>query len=358
MSNYYIVRTYTDVDKYVHAGVSAIGWSKYDLAHENIDFVIAKLEEEWKTNNISSRQRGKWSKQLKRFRSIKQGDIILVPCYKGFYIGIATGEFRFDKGSVDKDLANQVVLDFIKGDKGPIAFKRDSKMTALSKKLGVPGFTVLSIWESKIIAQIDTLIAAGKDIAYDDQVYEIEKQRLEEFRKALPGALSNPVDSSLKSKGRGFEELISEILKRDNFSTYILPKKVGGNSVADADVLAVKKSVLGEEFDTAYCIQAKHYQGSSDNGINQILEFKKQNIEKSENGIICINRLCLKLSQIKYMLVSSGSFTPAVEEQALENDIILIDGERLADLVFHVIDDMPELRRKLGFVKSYQRFDI
>ena len=362
MPRYYVVRTYTKVSDFVERGVSAIGWSDFDLAHEKTESVIKVLDERYKNGEISSRQRGKWIGQIRLFQGIKEKDVVLVPCYKGFYIGIATGKFKYDEklARSDIDLANQIELCFIKEHNKPIVFARDGKLNSLSKKLGVPGFTVLEFKknDSKAIEQIEMLIAAGKDISPEDRVYEIEKQHLDEFRTALQKAFSNDDESFLNAKGRGFEEMIANMLTQDGYVTKLLSKQVGGSSIADADILAIKKSSLGEEFDTAYCIQAKHYQGSSSNGFEQILEFKKQLEKNNQNGTVYIDRTSLKLNQIKYMLVSSGSFTPEIEDKAIENNIILINGERLADLLFHVIDDMPELRHKLGFVKTYQRFDV
>lgn len=55
---------------------------------------------------------------------------------------------------------------------------------------------------------------------------------------------------------------------------------------------------------------------------------------------------------IAFYLISSGSFTKETREIAERNDIILIDGERLAEILIDRIDDMSDILHKLGFLKN------
>ena len=237
----------------------------------------------------------------------------------------------------------------------PAFFARDGKLTALSTKLGVRGFTVLSITEDEIINEIKRLLYSGEDISYQDKVAELEVKKATEFRTMLKSSIANYCKTSLKSGGRGFEELIAAMMTKDGYDTRILSKRVGGSSESDADVLAIKHSALGDEFTNAYYIQAKHYSGTSDNGIDQIVEFKHdKELEEIEYGSIDIDGVTLVSDQIKYVLISSGEFTKYVENKANENNITLIDGGRLAEIIFDIIDDLPDIRYQLGFVKRYE----
>ncbi|MDC7300991.1 restriction endonuclease [Agathobacter ruminis] len=354
MANYYIVRTRINVEAYVNKGVSAVGWSdvvftEYENVEELCDAVRNKCY-----NNESSTVIGRKMGEIRRFRNIKKGDIILVPCYKGFYIGEATGRFIYDVESIENDLSNQVELDYVKRENSPVMFSRDGKLTALSSKLGVRGFTVLCIKEDEIINEINILLESGVDSSYQDRAIRFESEKANEFREMLISALSNYEKSSLKAGGRGFEELIAAMMKKDGYESRILSKRIGGNSESDADVLAIKKSTLGDEFTMAYYIQAKHYSGSSNNGIKQIIAFKKEQEKmESEQGYISVDGISLGSEQIKYVLISSGEFTEYVKNQANENNIILIDGYRLAEILFDIIDELPEIRYQLGFVKKY-----
>ena len=67
--------------------------------------------------------------------------------------------------------------------------------------------------------------------------------------------------------------------------------------------------------------------------------------------------ISIKPDMIKFVLISSGSFKDDVEEIAADNDIIIIDGNTLADMLYRVIDGMPKMRQNLGFVKSYKRYE-
>lgn len=59
---------------------------------------------------------------------------------------------------------------------------------------------------------------------------------------------------------------------------------------------------------------------------------------------------------IAFYLISSGSFTKETREIAERNDIILINGERLAEMLIDKFDDMPEILHKLGFYKEYVHY--
>lgn len=359
MVNYYVVRTREAVEAYVQKGVSAIGWSRVDFTkYPTVDSLCDAVRNEYYANDVSSRFYGRKLGEIKKFWSIRAGDIVIVPCYKGFYIGTATGKFLYDKSkeSVEKDLSNQIVLEFVTNGKSPVRFSRDGKLTALASKLGVRGFTILCITEDEIKKEIDDLLNSRQDFSYQDKVIAQESIQANKFREELKSVLQNYGRIGLAAGGRGFEKLIEALMKKDGFETQILPKTVGGNSEADADVLAIKKSVLGDEFTTAYYIQAKHYWGMSDGGIAQIVQFKReQEVCEDKQSAVFVGKYQLDSKQIKYVLISSGEFTENVKDTADENDIILIDGNRFAEILFEVIDDLPdEIRYQLGFFKKYE----
>lgn len=359
MTNYYVVRTREAVDSYVQKGVSAIGWSEVDFTkYSTVESLCDAVRNKYYANNVSSRLCGRKLGEIKKFKSIRAGDIIIVPCYKGFYIGKATGEFLYDKSeeSYNNDLSNQIVLEYVNNGKSPVRFSRDGKLTALASKLCVRGFTVLCITEDEIKKEIDDLLNSRQDFSYQEKVIAKESLQANRFREELKSVLPNYRKIALASGGRGFEKLIEALMKIDGFETRILPKTIGGCSEADADVLAVRRSGLGDEFTTAYYIQAKHYWGTSDNGIAQIVQFKnEQEAYEDKQSALFIEKYQLDSNQIKYVLISSGEFTESVKDLADENDIILIDGNRFAEILFEVIDDLPdEIRYQLGFIKKYE----
>ncbi len=358
MSKYYIVRTFSNVEYYVHKGVSAIGWSSIPFAYETMESATEKIKDIYMEENCKAQLIGRKIGEIRRFMSIESGDVILVPTYKGFYMGVSTGKRIYDEKSKERDLANQIEIEYIKNNNEPVLFKRDNKLTALSTKLGVRGFTILSILENSIIREIETLRSAGQDIAYEEQVGTMENEKEREFVKKLSIALSDYNNTSFAAKGMGFEQLLVEMFRAYGYTTLQLNKRFGGSDVADADVLAVKESLLGEEFTQALLIQAKHYTGSSNGGIDQILGMKeKYTREAEEKGMIRVENYTFSSNQISYLLISSGDFPQELKDKSYDEGIICINGERLAEMLYQVIDDMPTTRKKLGFIRKYEKYE-
>ena len=358
MPRYYIVRTALDVEFYVKKGVSAVGWSDYHFADEEPEALCNKIKAKYIADGSSTRLAGRKAGEIRKFLSIQNGDIVLVPTYKGFYMGVSSGKRIYDPDSYDKDLANQIEIDFIKSNGEPIVFKRSNKLTALSTKLGVRGFTILGIEEENIIKEIEEIRSSECDSAYEERVGNLEDSKEREFVNSLGKALSDYSSTGLAAKGDGFEELIKEMFEAYHYSSYKLDKRVGGKGKADADVLAIQESPLGDEFTSALYIQAKHYSGISSDGWDQILAFKeKKDKEAEQNGIIYINEYSFRPNQIKYLLISSGDFPDGIKDAADDKGIICINGQRLAEMLYRVIDCIPSARRRLGFVRSYQRYE-
>ena len=185
-----------------------------------------------------------------------------------------------------------------------------------------------------------------QDISDAAKIRKKEEEQLKQFEKELKKVLSDYRQTSLQPGGRGFEELIKELMESDGFKARILPKSIGGNEIADADILAIKESPLADEFTTALYIQVKHYSGESVNGIDQIIQFKNHVIENLNNESI---------RNINYVLISSGEFGKEAEDKAEKENIRLINGARLAEILFDKIDKLPEeIRYQLGFIKKYE----
>lgn len=362
MPNYYVLRIKTNENEYVKNGRVAFGWSKVDFSKfEDAELLSKTVEDTYYAGDFSATLRGRKKSEVKRIFNIKAGDIILVPCYKGFYIGTATGKRLYDPDSMDNDLANQIEVDFIKDkNNNPFYFSRDGKKTLLTTKLSVRGFTVLNIYTEEIINEINSLIDSsskyGKDFTELERVANFENTELEEFKKEIKDVLSDYKKTSLEPHGSGFEILIQKLFEHDGYEVST-PSKRASSSEADADILAIKESKLGDEFSSIFYIQTKHYSGKSDAGIDQIIKFKEEIKSDEINNIPEIVRA--NKDNIKYVLISSGDFTNYVYEKAENDDdgIILINGNRLAEMLYDAIDEIPEIRYKLGFVKSYTHID-
>lgn len=360
MRNYYMVRIRTDVDDFVKKSRVAVGWRDFDFSKyiNNQDKLLKEVKRLYYSDNcVAPQLAGKKLGEVRRFINIHKGDVIVVPSYKSFYIGYATGEFYYDKADFDKELPNQLSVDFKKGkNNAPMLFARAGKNTALISKLGTPGSTVLDIKGEELTDEIDELLNSDKDISDAEKVFESEKKEFEKFKSDLKEVLSDYTKTSLESGGTGFEKLIKALMESDGYEADLIPKNAGGKGIADADIFAVKKSELSEEFTTACCIQAKHYWGESENGIDQIIAFKEQ-IDENNNDFINNLPISLMPENIKYFLISSGSFSPEVRNKAEQNNIFLIDGDQLSEILFNNIDRLDDkFRYQLGFVKKYEHY--
>ena len=357
MSKYYIVRIREQAEEFVKQSKVAVGWSDVDFTKFKGDgdgLAEAVKKCYYSDSDVSPYLLGRKRSEVKRFINIKKGDIIIVPGYKSFYLGETTDEFIYDESKKNIDLANQLKVNFKKDREGePIPFERKGKNTALMTKLRARGFTVLEVrndQDSDLTKYIDELMREEQDISDAAKINKKEQEERKRFKIDLKNALSNYSRTSFQAGGIGFEDLIKNLMECDGYEVKRLDKAVGGSGKADADIQAVKKSLLVDGFSTAVYIQAKHYSGESENGIDQIIEFKKKVNENFEDFDIGV-----KSENIQYALISSGEFDRKVREKADINNIVLIDGDKLAEILFDKIDKLPEeIRYQLGFIKKYE----
>lgn len=361
-----MVRTMYNAYDFAKDGVVAVGWKNINFSSYTADIasLIKEVDETYyKDENISNQLKGRKRNEIIRFMSIEKGDIVVVPCGDSFMIGQSTGEYvyQYSKASEDGYLYNQLKVDFILENGTPLRFKRKGKNTALTTKLGCRGFTVLSIDGDKIKHEIDNLRNEQKDLSSSTILEHKEELENDETIKKIHKSLQNYAITSLEAHGVGFEKLISKLFTSCGFESYTLNKQCG-KGVADADIIAIKKSLLGDEFTSVYYIQAKHYDGNTSNhGLTQIKEFKNQIEEQAANGVVELLEkdtslnISVDINNIRYCFITSGVFSEDVISSASENNIILIDGERLAKLIFDKFDDLGEFKYQLGFIKKYEQ---
>ncbi len=365
---YFMVRTMYDTYDFAKDGVVALGWEKVDFSQNvsNIDALIEEIDKKYyQGKTISTQIKGRKLNEIRRFMSIQKGDTVVVPCGDSFMIGQSTGEYvrQLSHASENGCLYNQLKIDFICESGSPLRFKRKGKNTALTTKLGCRGFTVLSIDDQNIIQEIDKLRKEQKDLSSSTILEHKEELEKGETIKAIHKALQNYASTSLDAHGIGFEKLIARLFEVNGFDSYILSKQCGKEK-ADADILVINKSLLGDEFTTAYYIQAKHYYGNtSDYGLKQIKAYQEQIAEQAENGLIELSEkdsdqtISVDVNNIRCCFITSGFFAGEVKTSARENNIILIEGEALAKLIFDNFDKLGEFKYQLGFIKKYEQIN-
>ena len=352
---YWIVKNTVDTTKYVKNGYAAIGWSNCEFDFNKPEDTLNMVELEYPS--LSGQSRG----YIKRFLSIKEGDIVIVPCYKGFYMGKATGEYRYLKDWISDDRANAVVVDFEKnGDGEPHVYPREGINTALSTKIG-SRHLLLEIYDDYLKLEVESILKQEKNESIENRIRNIENKELDLLRRKIRDALKNYQQLYFASKGKGFEEFISVLFRLEGYETHILSKTVGGSDAADADVIAIRKSTLSPKLHEVLYIQAKHHMGVTGTwGYEQIKSFKskKQKEADGNEGIIIVydeqgNPIDIEISQIKYVLISSAEFDSNAYSDT-DKDVILIDGEDLSGMIIGHIDELDSSElSKLGLIKKY-----
>lgn len=383
MSGCYVVRIRYDVDAYVNKGCVAVGWGSVDFSkyrNRPADELWARVKEVCYPNNDTPNTiLGRKRNEIARFMGIQKGDIIVVPGNHVFYIGYATDALCYDETSENSDLRNHLAVDFLKDPTGkPIAFTRSGKSTALQTKLGVRGFTVLEIKNESLIKEVTDIATRKIDRSQDADVALQDSLYMEDFAREIKRVLSDYSKAALDANGAGFEGLIKLLMESGGYKAIRLTTRVGGSEVADADVFAYNAPLLSPEFTTACFIQAKHYKGTSNDGINQIIDFKRLIDDGSLKPIVSDDgttivadsdisalvvtsstdstgkHIMIPFENIKYYVISSGDFYEDGVFLAAKNGIVLINGEQLARIIADKIEDIPEVRHKLGFVKKYE----
>jgi len=362
---YWIVKNTVNTTDYVKKGYAAIGWSDCEFDKDNIDATISNVEEKYK--GLSGRHKG----VIRRFLTISKGDIVLVPCYKGFYMGYATGEYRhLDECVKPDDRANVRVVEFIKDENGePLYYKREGKNTALSTKIG-SRHLLLEIRDEILKKEINNYINAKEDISIENRICNYENKERDLLKTKIKEALNDYSKIWLDAKGVGFEKLVSNLFETEGYDTYILSKRTGGSGIADADILAIKRSRLSTKFNEVIYIQAKHHNGETGIwGYEQIKAFKEiiNRSAEDNDGIATVrdinkNNIEIESDHIKYVLISSAKISSVAYEENEkikgDDEVILIDGEDLSGMIVEHIDEIDStIRCKLGLIKQFIYID-
>ena len=330
--NYFMVRAMSSKEEHFKAffdnSVVAVGWSDIDFSKENTAAELRqKVYERYhqntaKTSSNVSRQLN----EVERFKGIKKGDIIIVPYYS--YITIAEAEDREIYSEEDKklDLANQRRVSYRYKDKELYVIPRSDLSEGLQRRLRVRGTTVANLYEFK--DEIECIFTE-EAYSYSKKIQEKEEEMLRDFKEKLLKNIQTG-KTNLQTGGIGLEKLVKEIMECEGYSAKILPKN-GFEGSADADIHAFKEDYFNS---TKIFVQVKHHSGySGDWGIQQLLAVLKREEYKEYKG----------------WFITSALVSEEVRREAAENDIEVVDGNALVDLVTEHFNFLSETtKRQLG----------
>lgn len=127
--------------------VVAVGWS-------DVDFSLYKTSEELKDavrKEYYTKKNGPHvSKNLNecvRFKSIKEGDYVVVPYYSGIALAVAENGELYSKEGYKIDLANQHKVSYLHKDGAILSVPRNNLSEGLQRRLRVPGTSVSDLSE-------------------------------------------------------------------------------------------------------------------------------------------------------------------------------------------------------------------
>ena len=307
-------------------GVVGVGW---DDAH----FCDAKSGEELVSSLISKGWNlGRSRNQIRRYKSIRCGDVIVVPYWGTLAVGAAKGEELHDPRYNNSNGSNQHRVEFPRDAEGKVMLVPRSQVSgALQSRLKIR-ITIADLSEFK--DELDTLLAnlqSGKAHSWDSEIAEREKKLETEVKGQLLQCI-RAGKTGLRAGGIGLEHLVRELLIADGFSARILSKRVCPGH-GDADIEAFKGDPLQ---DREFLIQVKHHSGTTgDWGQAQLKEIRR--LMPDEYG------------DFQLVLVTSGDVSDKDKKSADADGITILDGSELIDWVFGSLRTLsPETKRKLG----------
>lgn len=309
------------------SGFLGIGWRKIPLA----DFKTwDELEEKLAIENV-----GRSRNQLRRFYSLEEGDIVVLPVYRAIVLGkVVDGSCSYD-GSLKEFANNQIAVDFLKDDNGHIIrFPRRDLTNSLESRLRIR----LTVADLGIFSdEIEELYARRKSIEPLAEYLSLLEQHENTLKKQLISNIRSGNNNRLEAGGYGLEKLIKELLECEGYEHVDIQAKKN-STPGDTDIIATKR---GDRFDpqpTDLVIQVKHHNGfTSDYAVQQLDDLPRASDDART---------------IKWV-ITSGNVSEAVVDDAQAIGVQVMDREGLAEwIVEHLASLSDETRARLAVANA------
>ena len=332
--SYYMVRAKGQTDAefacFFENDVVAIGWSRVDIrdlkSKSEVDDAMSDAYGFWSDTHPPTR--GKRENEILRFNRIAQGDRVLVPYRSSIALATATGEHRYVPDTGD-DLSNQIVVSYERDGNGDLLTVSRSDLTeALQRRLRVQGSTVSNL--SEFDDEIKRLYQTDGAFTWSAHHRAEEKKRREAFGNELLDRFRSG-DVHLQGGGLGVEDLVAELLAHEGYDEVNKLAKTKFEGDGDADVLATRADRFGEQ---KLLIQVKHHHGTSGRkGIAQLEAIRENEPETwGDHDLV---------------LVTTGTVSDDVMEQAAERGIQVLGGDGLVEWLLDHMDDLTSKTRQL-----------
>ena len=330
--------TEEDFSVFFKNSVIAVGWSRVNFSKYEDDDLLEKAVRESYYQEKYSSSISKKLNEVKRFKLIKDGDYILVPYYNYVVIAKATSEEKYSDEDKSQDLSNQKIVRYrLVDDNERLMIPRNELSEGLQRRIRVRGSTVSNLCEFS--EEIEQLFKHKEGINYSNKMIEQETAQTEQFKKDLLNRIQEG-NTYLQTGGYGFEELICELMICAGYEAKILPRNSGLKD-GDVDIIAEINHFIPQKF----LIQVKHHDNVTGlEGVNQIIGALKEDKYEGFQGVV---------------ITSADSFSDDAKKKADENDIKLIDGNEVVDLIFDNLSSLKwDTKKKLGISIVPQFLDI
>lgn len=261
---------------------------------------------------------GRQRNQIKRFFSIQEGDLVVVPLHRAAAFGLATGKrsYATDVGYGE----NRIGVEYFRHEDGSVVrVPRSELPEALSTRLKIR-MSVVSLDEfrddiTRIINQIQDKGAAS----FDSHIQQLEADSLTTLREQLLKNIRSG-KTTLESGGIGLEKLVAELLRTEGYAAKILAKTAfEGN--ADADIEAFREDRFTSN---KLLIQVKHHTGNT--GHHALRQL--QQLDNDDD--------------VQRWLITTGDVQQELVEEAESHGIGVMDGERFVEWVVERADQLSQ----------------
>jgi restriction system protein len=268
---------------------------------------------------------GRHRNQIKRFFSIKSGDIVVVPLHRAVAFGIATGKRSYATGIGYGE--NRTGVEYLRHDDGSvIRVPRTELPEALSTRLRIR-MSVVSLDEFKddIIRIIDQIESTG-GASFNSHIQQLEAEAQINLRQQLLDNIRNG-KTNLASGGIGLEKLVTELLHTEGYAAKVLAK-TAFEGKADADIEAFREDRFSS---SKLLIQVKHHNGET--GYHALRQL--QHLEADDD--------------VQKWLITTGDVPPTLVDEAGSEGIEVMDGERFVEWIVERANQLsPATLNQLG----------
>ena len=330
--HYLMVRAMTSQDihfkEFFDNDVVAVGWSDIDFSKYADDQSLREAIREQYYSGKSSAHVSMNLNECIRFKNITAGDYIIIPYYSGIALAVAESEEMYSAKAVDIDLANQHRVVYKYKNDEILSMPRSNLSEGLQRRLRVPCRSVTDLYD--FADEIDKLFANPESYFYPNEVKKQEDMLEREFKQKLLQNIQAG-KTNLQTGGIGMEQLVKELFECEGYEAKVLAKSASPGD-SDADIKAWRY----DSFKTIVIyVQVKHHSGySGQKGIEQIIGAVASKEPGSEGYFI-----------------TSASVSEDDRKYAQDNNIRVIDGEELVDIIFDNRNKLSkDTMKRLGIV--------